>query len=348
MIPAAIRLLIFAAALFGAATGFSAAASRPAPLTVTRIKNVEYVSMTDAARRLGMKGTWTEARKKYTVADAKGKIVLTAGSREAWVNGLRLHLGNPTELRRTTLYISRTDFERSIAPMVRPAFAGPTPPRPRIIALDPGHGGPDIGAQNAALKINEKTLALDVAVQLRKLLEAAGYQVVMTRTDDRVPTQDFRRRAEVVNAAGAHLLISIHFNALENDTRTGGSEVFVFTPTGQRSTESWSSGKDDIEATDAPVNRHDGWSAVLAHAMHRELLAGLGTSDRGHKTKHSAILRLMNCPAVLVEALFLSNEAEARKASTPEYRQKIAEVLQSGIERYIAALESARPKPAKK
>ena len=83
---------------------------------------------------------------------------------------------------------------------------------------------------------------------------------------------------------------------------------------------------------------------LLAHALHRETIGGLKTSDRGHKTKHLAVLRGLNCPGVLIESVFLSNDAEARRAATTAYRQQIAESLAAGIRSYAATLDPLRPK----
>jgi N-acetylmuramoyl-L-alanine amidase len=57
-----------------------------------------------------------------------------------------------------------------------------------------------------------------------------------------------------------------------------------------------------------------------------------------------AVLRGLNCPGVLVESLFLSNEAEARRAATPAYRQQIADAMFAGVRSYAATLDSVRPK----
>ena len=173
--------------------------------------------------------------------------------------------------------------------------------------------------------------------------------MVLTRRDDRqlAPKKeaDLQQRAIIANSAGADLFVSIHFNSLFPNTRVGGTEVYVFTRPGQRSDTSWGIGQaDDTESDSSPVNRHDAWTSVLAHALHRETIAGLKTADRGHKTKHMAVLRGLTCPGVLVESLFLSNEAEARRAATPAYRQQIAAAMAAGIRSYAATLESVRPK----
>jgi N-acetylmuramoyl-L-alanine amidase len=77
------------------------------------------------------------------------------------------------------------------------------------------------------------------------------------------------------------------------------------------------------------------------------LVGELKSSDRGYKRYRLAVLRTLHCPGALVEAAYLSNDAEARKLATPEFRQKIAEALANGIRNYAAALATLRPAPAR-
>ncbi|HYD82704.1 MAG TPA: N-acetylmuramoyl-L-alanine amidase, partial [Opitutus sp.] len=152
-------------------------------------------------------------------------------------------------------------------------------------------------------------------------------------------------RAIIANRANADVFVSIHFNALPNDQRTRGTEVFTFAPARQRSTNAWSLGaNDDTEQAAAPANRHDAANAMLAHALHRELLEELKTFDRGKKIGHLGVLRGLNCPGVLVESGFLSNDEEARLIATPAYRQRIAEALAEGIGDYAALVGSLQTK----
>jgi N-acetylmuramoyl-L-alanine amidase len=46
---------------------------------------------------------------------------------------------------------------------------------------------------------------------------------------------------------------------------------------------------------------------------------------------------------VLVECAFLSNDAEARRVATPEFRQQIAGALATGLQNYADALAALRP-----
>lgn len=133
------------------------------------------------------------------------------------------------------------DGEESAAPLPAPP-AGATPAtadRPRekrIIALDPGHGGPETGAWANGLA--EKDLNLDIALRLADLLRAEGFEVVLTRDSDRAVSPlytgggyagglryDMQARVDIANAAGADLFISIHNNG-STDPSQSGTEVW--------------------------------------------------------------------------------------------------------------------------
>jgi N-acetylmuramoyl-L-alanine amidase len=319
------------------------------PLPITRIKTIDYIGVTEMAVRLGYRGRLNSSKRELTLTSGTRKVVLTMDSREVACDGVRIFLGDAVQARNAKFYLSKTDYERCLLPLLRPEAVTALVPRLRTIVIDPGHGGSDPGMENPRLRLQEKVLTLDVALRLEKLLKADGYTVVLTRRDDRqlAPNKDadLQRRAIVANAALADLFLSIHFNSLYPDTKVNGTEVFVFTRPGQRSDQSWGFGQSNDTETDiSPVNRSDPWSSLLAHEIHRDVLATLKTDDRGHKTKHLAALRGLNCPGVLVESLFLSNETEARRAATAAYRQQIAESLASGIRSYAAALDSLRPK----
>jgi N-acetylmuramoyl-L-alanine amidase len=334
------------------ATAPAPAVAGPAARVTLRVAGVEYVEVGEVARWLGLKGAWTDRSRAYVFTDpanSKHTLKLEANGREAWVDGLWLHLGNPTVVRSGKLYLGRIDLERSLGPIMRPHTAAPPMARPTVIALDPGHGGGDPGMENKPLALQEKALTLDVSLRLKKNLEAAGFKVVMTRTDDRTfspeKKKDLPARADFANRHSADLFVSIHFNSLFPDTKTAGAEIYVYTPQGQRSTQSWGAGEaDDAAKEPAAVNRYDGWSALLAHHVHRAVVSKLGSRDRGHKTMHALVLQDLQCPAVLVEALFLSSPTEARRAATPAYRQQIAEALAAGVRDYVTALDAARPK----
>lgn len=330
-------------ALYGALAAAGLAASH-----ADEHRIVNFISLGKIAAQLRMGVDWDFERRTEAISDAAHQVRFEYDSRETIFDGLRMFLGEPTlgfELEPrpgSGLFINSVDFERRLLPLLRPQLAGPLPRQPKIIAIDPGHGGNDHGTENHRLGLMEKTFTLDVGLRLRRLLEAEGYKVVMTRTDDSrlAPGQveDLQRRAEVANLAGADLFLSIHFNSVAPDTRTRGTEVYIFPPAHQRSSASWQEHRDDSEPEFSAANRNDCWNTVFAHALHRELLLALHTEDRGEKLRHLGVLRGLNCPGALAECAFLSNDDEALRVATPAFRQRVAEGLDAGIRAYSAEI----------
>jgi len=66
-----------------------------------------------------------------------------------------------------------------------------------IVVLDPAHGGTDPGARGTG-GIRESEIVLDLATQVRRALELAGFQVVLTRQGNENPS--FDGRAAIANA----------------------------------------------------------------------------------------------------------------------------------------------------
>ena len=301
-----------------------------APTAEPTIAGVAYV---DAPARFAAIGYESDYDPKTLTLTVRAKeqtqtgqeLVFTAEKREARLDGMRVFLGEPAILHRGRLYLATVDLERFIQPILHPARL---PARAlRTIVIDAGHGGIDTGAQNTTHLFDEKVFALDVSLRLQALLGDERWRVLQTRTDDRfVP---LGARAEFANKEKADLFISVHFNAVANNSTVRGTETYVLTPRFQRSTSSLKTTDDD--KVKQVGNRHDVWNAVLGYHMHRELLTRLKTSDRGLKRARFAVLRLVDCPAVLVEAGYLSNDEEALRIADEEYREEIAKSLYAAI-----------------
>lgn len=342
-----------ASLIFGAPLAAAASRSSPSrPTATVRLGGVEYVDAVAFGTRFGLKSEWSNANRRLVLKSKWTTLELEADTRECAVNGLRVFLGEATRDYKNGIYLSQIDAERFIGPMLLPGLGQTTVPPLRIIMIDPGHGGVDPGMQNKRLKLDEKFLALDTAQRLKALLEAQGYKVFLTRTSDRHLSknkkEDLRMRAEMAQRASADLFISIHFNSVASraDAVTG-VETFTMTPRYQYSTGDTSDDRDEDEVKQAnPGNRNDAWNSLLGYTFHRELLSGLTASDRGLKHARFAVLRLVNCPAVLVESGYLSHDAEAKKIATPAYRQKIADAIASGVRIYANALEGERRRRA--
>ena len=139
--------------------------------------------------------------------------------------------GSPSPAALGTLTASTAALPATGTPTDRPAG-----PRVRTIALDPGHGGPEVGT--AAPGLVEKDVNLEIARKLADLLRAGGYRVVLTRDSDRSTSPDYRgggyrgglvrdlqARVDLANAVRADLFVSIHNNG-SADPSQSGTEVW--------------------------------------------------------------------------------------------------------------------------
>jgi N-acetylmuramoyl-L-alanine amidase len=246
------------------------------------------------------------------------------------------------------------DLESGACMSLAPTHAGSG----QTVFIDPGHGGLDPGVVGgtAAHPILEKDATLAVASRLSDLLRAAGYRVVMARTQDTTVIKlsasdsvygsltasaehrDLTARAACANAAGAAALLSIHFDAF-GDPSVGGTETFY-----------------DAIRTFAPASR------TLAADVQAALVAALGTADRGVWTDdqlaaptltssgstYNHLIELgpmsagwVDAPSqmagALVEPLFLTKPSEARLASDPSGQQVIAAALEAGLVKFLTA-----------
>src|ERR1700730_16422740 len=172
------------------------------------------------------------------------------------------------------------------------------------VVIDPGHGGYDRGGVPGQ-RIAEKDKTLDVALRLRRILQTDGYRVIMTR--DRDVFVSLGTRVAIANSYGNATFVSIHFNCASR-VGANGIETYYY--------------------------RSD--SASLAASIHRNVVSGAPSENRGIRRRGFYVLRRTTIPSVLVECGFLTNPTEGRLALTGDYRQKLAEQIARGIRRQPA------------
>jgi N-acetylmuramoyl-L-alanine amidase len=101
------------------------------------------------------------------------------------------------------------------APISTPPYPTIAPPQPQrtglnVVVLDPAHGGTDPGARGAQ-GIRESDLVLDLTFQVRRALEAQGYQVLQTRTGNENPS--FDDRSALANAQRGAVFVTLHISS---------------------------------------------------------------------------------------------------------------------------------------
>ncbi len=326
-LPFVVLLLAFVSA--APSPAHAAASSSPS----VRLFGHDYIDARDFARQFGLTPQWLVPQKKLRLKSNWTTLDLTVHDTDVFLNRLRVFLSEPVVAHRGSLYLARRDADTLLGVILRPGSRRPAP-RLKTIVIDAGHGGHDPGNQNSRLKLQEKRMTLDVAKRLERLLRTAGYRVVQTRTTDRYV--DYDVRTALIRKNRADLFISIHFNGF-TDPAVAGTETYVLTPRLQRSSPQRERDSRMV-STAYPGNQHDHWNALLGYHMHRQLVQSLGRTDRGLKRFRYRVLRTATCPAVLVEAAFLSNDTEGRQVASAAHRQKIAAALAAGVEAHAAAL----------
>jgi N-acetylmuramoyl-L-alanine amidase len=176
------------------------------------------------------------------------------------------------------------------------------------VVVDAGHGGKDSGAYRR-YGPPEKMVALDVAQRLNHKLRESQLKTVMTRDSDVfIPLND---RVAIENAQKNAIFVSIHFN----DSRRRGIRGFE-------------------------TYYHSGASFYLANGVQEKLMTIPNSKNGGVHTANFRVLRLANCPAVLVECGYLSNRSEGNQARDWEYRELLADRIAEAIveQRYGAGV----------
>jgi N-acetylmuramoyl-L-alanine amidase len=304
-----------------------------APLRTERlwIFGAEYYRVDQWAQRNGFKVTWTGER-DVQLTKGSTQITLTGNSRRMQVNGVLIILSQTVVTKNRVAYISPLDVNSSLNPLLFPPRSGPKD-TVKHICIDPGHGGRDAGHRSGSS--NEKTYTLLFAQELAQQLRKAGYTVSLTRTTDVYP--DLDERPEIARRRGADLFISLHFNSAGLGGRdVRGTETYCLTPARANSTND-PHRKGNTSAVTG--NRNDAQNMLLAYEIHKALVRSAGSDDRGVKRARFEVLRTAAMPAVLVEAAFLSNPADAKKITSATWRRQAAESIVAGIRNYRAKVE---------
>lgn len=319
------------ALLLAYAASSAPGASTAAAPTAARIDGRNYTRVADWAARRQLEVVWLKRDETLQVSRGTHRLLLYVGSREAKINGIQVWLSFPVMQRGGAIYVSNSDVQTTFEPVLFPSKASS---KVDIICIDPGHGGKDPGHRSSFLYEKKYTLLLAQEVQAQ--LVKAGFRVVLTRTGDTYV--DLERRADLASAKRADLLVSLHYNATAYTgarSTARGVEVYCMTPAGASSTNTKGSGSDGP----SPGNRMDSKNMLAAYLLQKSMVKGLSASDRGVRRARFAVLRVASCPAVLVEAGFMSHPVEGKQVLDAAHRKRVAQSIVEGIKAYRAAVE---------
>lgn len=178
----------------------------------------------------------------------------------------------------------------------------------RVVVLDPGHGGADLGVVRHGLV--EAELVLDLAHRVQQRLVSLGVQVVLTRgTED---GGDQVQRAGRANAVGADLVLSLHCDSADHEEASGIATFFY------------------------GLDRFGAWSAVgerFADLLQRELVSRSGLSDSRSHPRAWPLLQRTEMPAVWLEVGYASNPRDAERLADPAVLDSLAEGIVVAVQR---------------
>lgn len=311
-----------AAAVLAMAAALTAGCRQPRRFTLGHFtgRDKEIVSApagaTSIYRLAGRLGMTIEAAGASwaTLRDRANSVLVFAGPcPSVYVNGQVLDAFGDIRTVGDIIFVPLALAEQ-ISPLLRRPGepVAPPPPKPARptcsigkVVLDPGHGGKDPGAISP-LGFSEKSIVLPTTLDVARLLEAEGAEVVLTRTTDVFIPLD--ERADIANRSQADLFVSIHADSARN-AGARGFTVYVC-PSASRRT------------------------LAAAQAIH-DRLAQACSDGRGIRQAGFRVLVRTTCPAVLVELGYLSNRAEASRLADAGYRRRLAEALAEAVAEFL-------------
>ena len=204
------------------------------------------------------------------------------------------------------------------------------------IVIDPGHGGMDGGAVGSSGN-SEKDINLAIGLAIKELAEADGWNVVMTRKEDKglytgvkndgtdqmeiqgkrsirsLKTEDLKERKRIIEETKPVMAVSIHLNSFKEDPGVHGAQTFYPSKSGDETV---------VEK-----------SKELAEKIQDQLIQGLkdGTNRTALGKKDVMLFKNPVVPVVIVECGFLSNKQEEKQLCEKNYQKKIAECIYEGI-----------------
>jgi N-acetylmuramoyl-L-alanine amidase len=186
-----------------------------------------------------------------------------------------------------------------------------------------------------------------VSRRLKKRLVAAGFEVRLTRDDDRY--LGLEERAQLANRWEGDLFLSIHCNSARSP-RLHGVETYSLNVSSDRyamrlaARENAASEKQlsDLELilADLATKANTEESALLAERVQAEVVAGLSRRysnvvDLGRKQALFYVLLGARMPAVLVETSFLSHPLEEQRLGSVDYQEALAGAIAAGVLSFV-------------
>lgn len=216
---------------------------------------------------------------------------------------------------------------KTVSTLAQPSF-------PYIIAIDPGHGGYDTGAESIVVELDVCELTADYLY--RFLASDENFLPMFTREKGEDP--DSTERAETADKAGACLLISIHANS-DSSKSSHGFECYPVPP-GRKNYEQSMKFAEYIANAMRNAGHYlrggeekTGIKFAYYNGSNKRIVDSSDTKIRSQKS--FGILEKASCPAVLVEQCFVTNYSDVENWASDSGCKKSAEVYYRAIKDYF-------------
>ncbi|MGM0835897.1 MAG: SH3 domain-containing protein [Bacillota bacterium] len=175
--------------------------------------------------------------------------------------------------------------------------------RNKVIVIDPGHGGKDVGAIGVQ-GTYEKDLTLRTSRLLQDKLKAAGATVYLTRQNDSFVS--LPARARTANHHGADVFISVHYDSIDDPSVTGTTTFY-----------------------------YGGADQQLADYVHQSLIQLTNLRDRNVRQENYLVLRENMQPSLLLELGYISNRGEELTILSSDFQERAATGIYQGLAQYF-------------
>lgn len=225
-----------------------------------------------------------------------------------------------------------------------------------VLVIDPGHGGKDPGAVNG--KNQEKTINLNIALKMGKLIEdnCKNVKVIYTRKTD--VFVELYKRADIANKAGADMFISVHTNSAKNKSAYG-AETYLLGVEENRTSANLNAALEENKAIllendyqthyegydpNSPEsmiifefmqNEYQKESLKMASFTQDQMVKSAKRPDRGVHQAGYLVLWKSTMPSILIELGFISNDAECKYLVSQKGIDEMSQSLYNAFKDYL-------------
>jgi N-acetylmuramoyl-L-alanine amidase len=236
----------------------------------------------------------------------------------------------------------------------------PTPlPRPKLVFLDPGHGGKDPGALGVR-GTQEKAVVMAIARELQKeLLAGNRYRVLLSRSTDNYVA--LRERVARAQAAKADLFLSLHADSHDNPDIRGASVYTLSESATDREAAALAARENRADAMVSGLklsDQDDNVARTLVAMSQRGTVNdsrkladtivrtfgqnGVRLLPHTHRQAGFAVLTSPDIPAALVEMGYLSNPQDEKLLTVRQHQISLARALRASVDAHFGVSAAIR------